>query len=692
MVRHLRPLSLLALAVATLAAFSGVLRNGWIGFDDPDYIITNSHINRGLTLSGMRWFMHVPHGGNFHPLTTVLHMLIVQVSGMNPAAHHAVSLVLHTLNAVLLALALARLTRSWWKSLLVAALFALHPLRVESVAWASEIKDVLSGLFFMLALLSYARWAERPTGARNAAVAACLLAGLLAKPMLVTLPCVLVLLDVWPIGRLQGLRPAGAARTGPWGAPARPLGGLILEKWPLFALVAIASVTTFLVQRGSGAVVTASDMPLAARVINATVSYWRYVGLTFWPHGLQPFYPLTGAPDAARGVVSVLALAAVTGLCLFLVRSRPYLLVGWLWYVGMLVPVIGLIQVGMQSHADRYTYLPVIGIGIAVVWTLGQWLPDARAYRVAATAAACAVLTALGIATARQVALWKSNQTLFAHALALDPHNLMAHHCLGTELLNTGHPREALEHFQAILGANIEYAATRANLAVALNAVGRTDDAIVEYGRALKDRDDVLVRHNFGLALVKRGRYDEAIAQYRAGLRLDPDHFPTLVELGAALGAVSRYAEAETVLRRAVELRPDEPRIRRLLAIALTREGLVEEAITQYSELVRVDPQDVDALNNIAWIRATHADPRHRDGAQAVQLAERAVAGSKEPMAVLYSTLAASYAEAGRFPDAVRSGHRAVELARSEGDTAAGVRYAEQLASYRAGRPFHFAR
>jgi tetratricopeptide (TPR) repeat protein len=281
---------------------------------------------------------------------------------------------------------------------------------------------------------------------------------------------------------------------------------------------------------------------------------------------------------------------------------------------------------------------------------------------------------------------------LFTYTLALDPLNPLAHHCLGTELLNSGHAGEALGHFEAVLRVNAQYPFTRANMAVALNALGRTDEAITEFRRAIQERDAAVVRHNFGLTLMKKGRFDEAIEQYQAALRLEPDHYPTLVELGAVLGSQGRFAESETILRQAVDMRPAEPRVRRLLAVALTREGRVEDAIAQYSELVRRTPDDLDALNNIAWIRATHADPRHRDGSQAVRLAERAVASSKEPVAVLYSTLAASYAEAGRFPDAVRAGERAVDLARAERDSAAGARYAEQLAGYRAGRPFHFDR
>ncbi len=690
--RGVRPLSLVVLATAVLATYAGVLRNGWVLLDDPEYVFANPHVNHGFTWAGVRWFMHAAHGGNWHPLTSLAHMLNVEAFGLHAAGHHAVSVVLHALTAVLLALALARLTGGWWKSVLVAALFALHPLRVESVAWASELKDVLSGVFFMLTLLAYARWAERPGRARYALVAGCLALGLLAKPMLVTLPCVLVLLDVWPLGRVRGIAPARRTPAPPGGAPPRSPVGLLLEKWPLFVLVGASSVATFLVQRGSGAVVTSSNLPLAARLANASLSYWRYVGLTFWPHGLAPFYPLTATPDMARAALGALALVATTAVVAWQARRRPYLLAGWFWYVGMLVPVIGLVQVGIQSHADRYTYLPTIGLALALVWLLDEWLPAARVVRIPALAGACALLGVLAVATARQVAWWRDNHTVFTRTLALSPGNSVAHHCLGIELLEAGRPREAMTHFEAALRIAPAFTDARIDYGGALAMLRRYDEAVVQFREVVRTRDTAGARHNLGRALMHLRRVDDAITEYRAALREDPDHYETLVELATTLGERGQIAEADGLLRHAVELRPEATKTRRMWAVTLTLEGSVEAAIEQYRELASRDTMDLDALNNIAWIRATHPDPRHRDGAEAVRLAERACRRSKEPVAVLYSTLAAAYAEAGRMPDAVRAGARAVELARAEQDSASSVGFASQLAGYRAGRALRLGR
>ncbi len=686
------PAALVLLAIATLVVFARAVLNGWVLFDDPDYVLANPHIRAGLTLDGVRWLMRSPHAGNWHPLTSIVHMLETQVFGLWAGGPHAVSVLLHTLNAVLLAIALRRLTGARWKSLLVAALFALHPLRVESVAWASELKDVLSGTFFMLTLWSYARWAERPGHARFALVVASLALGLLSKPMLVTLPFVLVLLDLWPLGRLRGGAPAAAARAVVTSAPPRNLAGLVLEKWPLFALAAVLAAVTFVVQRSSGAVVAAVALPLATRASNAAISYWRYLGQTVWPHQLVPLYILHLGIPPAYGVLATLALAGATALALWQLPRRPQWFVGWAWYVGMLVPVIGLVQVGMQAHADRYTYLPVIGALVAVVWSAEEFWPPGRVARIVTVVGSCAVLTVFGMATTRQVGRWWNNRTLFNYTLSIDPLNITAHQCLGSELLHAGRVREALPHFELILTEAPGDAEVRENLAVGLAALGRTREAIEHYDEVIRTADGVGVRRNRALALMKLGRTNDAIADYRAALQFDADDVASLVELGAALGTQGRLAEAETALRHAIKLRPEDVKVRRLLAVTLANEGDAAGAVAQYILLLRNAPDDLDALNNVAWIRATHADPRQRNGAEAVRLAERANSLSREPVAVLCSTLAASYAEAGRFPDAVRAGTRAVELARVEGDSAAGARYAQQLAGYRAGRPFHFAR
>jgi hypothetical protein len=316
-----------------------VLRSGWILFDDPEYVSAQPRVAGGLRLDNAIWFLFHPHAANWHPLTSWSHMLDARLFGLRPAGHHATSLFLHVLNAVLLVLVLFRLTGAWWRSLAVAALFALHPLRVESVAWVSERKDVLSGLFFVLALGAYGRWVERPGRLRYAMLMLALALGLMAKPMLVTLPFVLLLLDVWPLGRLALPGRSKAAR-----GRAQPLKTLVLEKWPLFALAAGSTLVTFLVQRRIGAVVPVEAMAPARRVANALLSYWRYVGRTLWPDHLAGYYQMRPATNWTGALAGALGLAVVTAACAFLMRRRPYLAVGWLWYVGMLVPVIGLIQ------------------------------------------------------------------------------------------------------------------------------------------------------------------------------------------------------------------------------------------------------------------------------------------------------------------------------------------------------------
>ncbi len=691
-----RTLALALLAAATLVAFGGVVRNGWILFDDPRYVYANPNVSHGWTLEGVRWFLHEPHGGNWHPLTSWLHMLNVQVFGLLPAGHHAVSLVLHALNAVLLALVLFRLTGGWWRSLLVGALFALHPLRVESVAWASELKDVLSGFLFVLILGAYGRWAKRPGPARWGALIGVFGLGLMAKPMLVTVPFVLVLLDLWPLARAPGATLASTSAPGSGEAPSRARGreiaALIVEKWPLLLLAAASSVLTFVFQRQGGAVTPVEAISLGRRILNALLSYAQYVRLSLWPSGLSVVYPNTRGPEVVPALAAAAGLLVVTALVVWQFRRRPYLAVGWFWYLGMLVPVIGLIQVGGQAYADRYTYLPTIGLGIALAWGLGDLVVDSRARRIAVSAACVVALAGLSAATARRVAEWKDTVTLFTQALSVTRDNPVAHEELAGALLQEGKPQLAIPHLEEALRLMPGYLDAHAKLGDALGMSGRYAEAVAQFQMVLRYIDSAENRHNLGFAFDNMGRTDDAIREYRAALRLDPDDARSLVHLAAALNASGRFVEAKPLLERAFRKPLGDDEARRLLAVTLVRENRIEDAIRAYGEILRQNPDDLDALNNVAWIRATHADARHRDGAEAVRLAERARDCSPAPEAVLYGTLAAAYAEAGRFPDAVRAGEQAIALARKAGDSGQVQSYSEQIASYRAGRPFHFAR
>jgi tetratricopeptide (TPR) repeat protein len=451
-------------------------------------------------------------------------------------------------------------------------------------------------------------------------------------------------------------------------------------------------VITFLVQRTAGADASTTLLPLSRRLPNALLSWWRYVGKTVWPHDLCIFYPFPPTISVGVTVLAAVGLVALTVLLARRARAWPFLLVGWLWFAGMLVPVIGVVQVGAQADADRYTYLPAIGLVIALVWWVGDLVARQPALLRPVVAAALAALLALSIATVRQVATWKDTYTVFSHALSVTRDNATAESCLGYALFKAGKPAQAIPYFERTLVLSPNFPETRNWLGSSLGAMGRYKEGEAQFREELRLRGSAEAHSNLGLILERQGRVDEAIPEYAAAIKLDPDQVPALVHLGAALSAKGRMAEAEVDLQRAVTLGPADLETRRLLAETLVQEDRVEDAIREYEAIMNASPDDLDALNNVAWIRATHHDAGHRNGVEAVRLAERARERSPEPVAVLYSTLAAAYAEAGRFPDAVAAGTRAVDLARRANSSDEAERYAQQLEFYRAGRPFHFAR
>jgi protein O-mannosyl-transferase len=685
--RAVRALSLALLAVVTLAAFAGVLGNGWSVLDDPSYVTENPYVSRGVTAAGLRWFLHEPHGGNWHPLTSLSHMLDVQLFGLAPAGHHAVSLALHLLNVLLLVIVLHRLTGAWWRSLLVGALFGLHPLRVESVAWVAERKDVLSALFFLLTLEAWRRWAARPGVRRYALVATGLALGLMSKPMVVTLPFVLVLLDVWPLGRLRGgPRAPAAARSA---APARPLAGLLAEKWPLFALTAALAAVTFLIQRQSGAVMATANIGLPARAGNALLSCWRYVGMTFWPAALSPFYPFPAAVNPGAVWAAAAGLGAVTALALRQGRERPYLVVGWLWYLGTLVPVIGLVQVGMQGHADRYTYIPIIGLLVATVWGVADLLAARRRARLVATAGAILVLASLGVATARQVALWRDARTLFTHALSVTGESVVVEQALGSAFEADTQRVEAIRHLRRAVALDPGYVPARYSLGLVLARDGRIDEATGQFRRVIElDPAHLGAVYNLGLVAQGRGRWDEAAALYRRVLegRTDWAYRP-LRQLGVVTVQQGRVREGLALLQRAVTLAPADARTHLALATALLMlPGRDAEAAEHLRLAVRHEPRDAEALNALAWLLATSPDPAVRRPEEAVPLADRAVraVGGRDPNVL--DTRAAAEAAVGRTGAAVATARRALELAERAGADTLAAAIRGRLAAYERGR------
>jgi protein O-mannosyl-transferase len=622
-------ISIFLLAI-TWAVFGQTFGHQFINYDDPLYVIENAHVRAGLTWRGIAWaFTHV-HSQNWHPLTTISHMLDCELFGLNPGAHHLVNVFLHSIAAVLLFILLAQITGgpssprgesvrladrtgSMWLSGFVAAVFAIHPLRVESVAWIAERKDVLSGVFFMLTLIAYAAYTRKPTIGRYLTMSILFACGLMSKPMLITTPIVLLLLDYWPLGRFTK---STASK-------------LVIEKIPLFALSVGSCVATLWAQ--NLALGSTQFLPLQWRITNALFSYFEYVRQMFWPVDLIPFYVHPeNRLELWRLLIAVVVLITLTAMAFIRRRKNPYLIVGWFWYLVMLVPVIGIVQVGLQGHADRYTYLPQIGLDIALVWLiwdltkscLSRWSDSAKAgrqRRIILGGAGAFVVGTLSILSWKQTTHWRDTETLWRHTLAITPDSDVAH----------------------------------AGLAGILFVRGQIDEAIGHYESALRLRDGNTAAHfGLGRALAAKQKTDAAIFHFQKALSLQPDYIGASNDLGALFAS----------------------------------KGEIKEAIAAWEQSLSFDSDNPDAANDIAWVRATAADADLRNGREALELAQRALRSGGEN-AVVLRTLAAAQAENGRFAEAIATCQRGEELARRNGDPAMVESFRNCVESFRRGEP-----
>ena len=606
------------LSAVTLAVYWPVVHHDFVNYDDNCYLVQNRQIQAGLTWHGLVWGFGRLHGDGtyWHPLTWVSHMVDCQLFGLKPAGHHLVNLLFHILNSILVFLLFKRLTRAFWRSALLAALFALHPLQVDTVAWVAERKNLLSALFFILTLLAYVRYAEKsvvsnqwpansdqlsktpdPDNVQWATHHASpparrrfwywftlvlFICGLMCKPVLVTLPFVLLLLDYWPLHRLS-FPTLQHSNT--------PTLRLLLEKLPFLLLSAASCFITIASNRAVGALVEASsEFPLEVRVQNALFSYVRYLGKALWPRNLAVFYPYPDQFPAWRAVVCGLLVLAISGLAIGAARRRSYLLVGWFWFLGVLVPFVGLLQAGEQALADRFAYVPLIGLFLLLVWGTEELTHCWRNQRLVISAAAVAVLVCFAALSRRQTGYWENSVTLFSHALAVTDDNARAH-------------------------------------------------------------------SNLGLALAVEGKTEEAIQQLLEALRLNPNH------------AIAHWA----------------------VGSGREQQGRFDEAIQQYETALSLKPDYPEALNNLAWLRATHPDPKYRNAAAAVELSERTCRLTEQQEPLFIGTLAAAYAEAGRFEDAVKTAERAKALAAATGQKELVEKNRQLLELYRAGRPYHEA-
>ena len=733
------------LVVIVAAVYAPLLDSDFVDYDDPGYVQANRAVRQGISWTNVAWAFTSTKEANWHPLTWLSHMTVCQFFGLSAGWHHAANLLLHLAGTVLLFAVLWRMTGARWPSALVAALFALHPLHVESVAWVSERKDVLSALFWMLTMLAYARYAASPGILRYVPVFVFLALGLMAKPMLVTLPFVLLLLDYWPLGRL------GTAFIFSRGAIR-----LVIEKAPLFILSTASCVVTYAVQHAGGAAKMGETVPLAVRLENGLMSYVAYLGKTLWPIDLAVFYPYpTAAQPLWQPLGAAAILVAVTAAVIRQMRRRPYLAVGWFWYVGTLVPVIGLVQVGEQAMADRFTYIPLIGIFIAAAWGVADALAARPLRAKVLVPVSAAVLIACSVLTWRQLEYWTDGEALFRHALAVTtdngqahqnlgkilmdqgrlgeagdhlcealrirPHSPPVHNNLGMVLAMQGRYPEAMAHFRAAISLDPSDVRPRGNLGTALSKIGDPKGAIAQYREALRlDPEDAGIRNNLALDLARLGRLAEAEGHYREVLRLEPanadfhtnfsgvlyglgkyaeaiDHCREAVRLdpksaeahsnwGAALDVLGRRDEAIGRYREALRLNPAYAGAHGNLGATLAAMGRVDEAIAEYETALRLQPDLPEILGNLGWIRATHPQGRFRDGAEAVRLAQRAceLTGRRDPRYL--DLLAAAYAEAGRFPEAVAAARQAADTAAALGRDSQAAAIRERLRLFEAGK------
>jgi len=686
----------LALAAVTLAVFGQTAWHQFINFDDDEYVANNPVVTQGLTFQGVAWAFTHFHAANWHPLTWLSHMLDCELYGLQPGGHHLTSVLLHTGAVIALFLALQRMTGALWRSAFVAAVFAIHPLRVESVAWVAERKDALSGVFFMLTLWAYVRYVEKSAALPSASTLQrftlhashyyllgllCFALGLMSKPMLVTVPLVLLLLDYWPLQRFNA-------------SPRHPMSGFtlqgsIMEKIPFILLSAASCVVTLFAQRH--AIKLDELLPLRERLGEALLSCRVYLVQMVYPAKLAAFYPFPHRISGWDAMMAAALLAVISAFAWGERRTRPWLLTGWLWYLVMLLPVVGIIQVGGQAHADRYTYLPQIGLYVAVTWLAADLAAKWRVGPMALGSLMSAIIAILIVCAWKQAAYWKNSETLWRHALACTTDNPVALLNLGHELYTNGRLEETEALYQKALQEEPDNAQFHNNLANALRESGQTNEAVGEYEKAVQINPHLAeAQFNLGKALSLAGRQDEAIPRFEAVLQIDPGFLPAHISLGNALLQRGQPAQAATHFQSVLKIRPNDAGMHQNLGLCWFQMGRMEEAKSEYEQALQLQPNDPGIQNNLAWLLAAGPAASLRDGSRAVELASQASALTGGDNPIVLHTLAAAFAEAGRFSDAVETAQRAAQLAEAQANPSLAKQLQVELDRYRAGKSFPY--
>ncbi len=738
----------LALALATLATFWQVRSHEFITtFDDDLYIVDNEHVKAGLTFKGIVWAFTTAHAFNWHPITWISHMLDCQFFGVNPAEHLFTNVLIHIANALLLFLVLKRATANLWASAFVAAAFALHPLHVESVAWASERKDVLSTFFGILAIWAYLRYTEHPNIQRYLLTALLFCLSLLSKQMLVTLPIVLLLLDYWPLKRMKLAQQNSLNRPqtipsvhyGEQGRrPCRTISirRCLLEKVPLLLLSVAASLVVYLVQLRTGTVRSYLEFPLSCRITNALVAYVAYIGKMFWPAHLAIFYPHQESNLPLWQIIgSGLLLLFITTAVIYKARQMPCFLVGWLWYLVTALPVIGIVQVGVQAYADRYTYVPLIGLFIIIAWGAhaatclprhggNDLLSPLRWRRAVLAPVAVVMIAALAVSQHRQVKYWRDGMTLYTHAIQVTKNNWWAYHHIGELYFREEKFDDAIKYLNDALRIKPDFADAQNNIGAALARQGKFDEAIQHLNEALKINPDSAEAHaNLGFAFAKmgdnkqaiehylaslqidaaqpetqynlanlfieKGELDQAVSHYQEALKLKPEYLEARSNLAKALANQGKLEQAIELWQQLLQINPNEPVVHNNLATAYYRLGDFDKAVSHWQNALRLNPDNVSVLGKLAWLLAACNNPKYRDPTSAFELAQRACELTNYSDPRLLDILAAAYAASGKFDDAVKTAEKALVIANLFGQKDLASNINKRINLYRQGRAYY---
>ena len=686
-------LGMLVLTAVTLASYWPLRQAQFTNFDDPEYVTNNPQVFHGLSWRGVGWAFTTFHASNWHPLTWLSHMLDCSVFGEQALGHHVVNVGLHIANTLGLFLLLWRMTGAGWRSGFVAGLFAVHPLHVESVAWIAERKDVLSAFFGLLTLWTYAEYAGKQASAPNRTISGptpgrlwfvlslgCFGMGLMSKPMLVTLPFVMLLLDYWPLGRL---------RVSPHESVARGLRPLIWEKAGFWLLAAASAIVTFYAQGTKGAVVPLHVIALDDRLANTLTSYVRYLHLLCWPAQLAVFYPFPKDISMVAALLALMLLASISGCAIRAARQLPAVLMGWLWFLGTLVPVIGLVQVGSQALADRYMYLPSIGLFVSVTWGVAALAAKRRGWAVALGGLGATVVACFMACTRVQDGYWMDGLHLFRRAVEVTKGNWMAEHNLGHALASLGHYDEAAACLDRSMEIEPNYPPAYLNRAGVYAAKGRLEEAIVDYRTALRLKPNYEQAYcNLGKALALQLRFDEAKTNFLAALYYKPDYIEAHIKLANVLLLQGNVAEALPHLQEAVRLDPKGSEGLYYLGAGLARARKHEEAAEAFRKAIKSQPDYASALNDLAWLLATTPQPEVKNLPEAIRLAQRAcdLTTNREPMYL--DTLGVALAETGRMPDAAAITERAAGIAKTTGNTDLATRLETRANDYRSGKSY----